>query len=152
MINRSVNPRMADVNPKKWFENPETVLQLLRAMRDDDDDLTVDTCLEVLAKPWNWAEEYERLCGQFHKGDVPEMLHQGMALFRKGDEDSADTLYRVTWTDGETCELLVTKVDSRYVENRRIEGETFVHYVRDIVSGKYARYTLVEDFQLKVDR
>lgn len=152
MINRNVYPRMADVNTRKWYENPETVLQLLRAMRDDDDDLTADTCIEVLAKPWNWADEYERLCGFFHKGEVPEAIHYNMELFRKGDEDSPDSWYRVTWTDGETCELLVTEVNSRHPEHRRNEGQSFVHDVKDILSGKYACYTLVEDFQLKVDR
>lgn len=134
----------------KWYENPANVLQLLREMNADQmTDLTVAMCLEVLAKPWNWSEEYERLCGQFKAGDVPTVICEGMLLMRPSDDEGRPAVvYAVRQVSDTGCTCEVVELRSTGSANYAgYVGAKFSLRAADLLSGKY---TLEEDFQMEV--
>lgn len=132
----------------KWYENHANVLQLLREMNEDNDEMTVATCLEVLAKPWNWSDEFARLCGLFLKDEVPTALYEGMLLFREGDEDRPDVVYAVTDVGDEYCECRIVDIRRRYrYDTRPVHaGDETTVATKALLGGGYL---LEEEFQLE---
>lgn len=55
------------ISGSEWWLDPAEIARLLRHMHDDDE-LDVDTAIDVVSKPWHWDAEYQAMCVAQLKG------------------------------------------------------------------------------------